>query len=894
MTQSAVFLKALDLCEAQARLDALPGSLNNLFDNMIWHFKNQKDDPITIDFNDLTDMNKKYPNWPLVHTVDWIVLTKLISLSLAATTTPNQYVCRVNGLKLFWAAMAYHNLTQFTRDNCKLVVEFLLMHGWRQGGANSNLSIKSSSHFNAQIHFNAWRLALSDLGLDWIARAVTDSFVNKQLKVLVPALTDNELTGRDWNEGGSYDLLTLDHGRYYVEHCLTFFEKQYPLAMALASTFRAIPTLAASCGYDQGTVSKLVPLFLRGYSAEELSRRWPSWSATTVQNVHRRVTHHFKAAYQQARLEAALLQDNTVTSFIIACGLQPSSENVDRMRVILWDWLRRKDKAETQHLLSEGQEVPWVVFEKQLGLLKKYYDQQSCSMPSGQDYESIGLVEGHIRSSAESYPRKLIHLVAKAGITAIVAMTGWRRSEFGFPRSAIKRTRNDDKLDQYAFPWRYQVDWYVHKTSGNVRQLREISFSSFLIAEQMQSLVGATDEQPCLYAVQRNKKDSFDSSLPVRSGVQALWSHFVNHYSGFKQLDDWTTWQALQETRDSGKPFSKLEQQEFERLLAQLSAEQWSNFSIDINLKESWRRSREELPRLELFLKSSNTKDKKDWLVRYCEGTLRRDWQALLDAYLPGSTKEWIHSLPKDALKSNQVPRTVMNHIIEGTLYPSPHAFRHMWAEAVYRRFDGDAGWMIRSQFKHISRAMWLAYIRDKDNRFGHERAKKQVISSLVHNYLKHHGEGYAGQLHTWLRRLFNKTSVLSPEEQEKLANHLATVEIENIKSNPWGYCLLKRRTRSKAKCAEMGEPMRHNASPDLCLGCIHNLMQTENIEWALFHVATHVEALQNPVVPAIFKASSYNLVKNVTRHVRTLEPQHEALTELQEVLDGYRASRAT
>jgi hypothetical protein len=78
MTQSAVFLKALDLCEAQARLDALPGSLNNLFDNMIWHFKNQKDDPITIDFNDLTDMNKKYPNWPLVHTVDWIVLTKLI------------------------------------------------------------------------------------------------------------------------------------------------------------------------------------------------------------------------------------------------------------------------------------------------------------------------------------------------------------------------------------------------------------------------------------------------------------------------------------------------------------------------------------------------------------------------------------------------------------------------------------------------------------------------------------------------------------------------------------------------------------------------------------------------------------------------------------------------
>jgi hypothetical protein len=893
MTQSAEFLKALDSCEAQARLDVLPGSTNNHFKSMTWQFENQRGDLITIDFNDLLDMVEKHPDWLLVHTVDWIVLTKLIWLSLASTATPSQYVSRASGLKLFWAAMAHYNLTQLTRDNCKLVLEFLLMHSWRQGAVSRNLSIRSSSSFSTQIPLKTWRLALSDLGLDWFAREVTDSFINKQVKALVPELTDDELTCKDWFEGGSYDLLTLDHGRYYVEHCLAFFGKQYPLALALASTFRAIPALAASCGYERRTVSQLVPLCLQGYTADEINHRWPSWSATTVQNVHGKVTHHFKEAYQQARFEAAFLQDETVTSFVRACGLQPSSENTDRMRVILWDWLRRKDKAETQRLLNEGQEVPWAVFEQQFGVFKRHSAQQNCLVPSGEDYKAFGLVEGGIRSSSSSYPRLLINLVAKAGLTAMVALTGWRRSEFGFPRSAIMRTRNDDKLDQHAFPWRYQVDWYVYKTSGKVRQLREISFSSFLIAEQMQSLLDATDEQPCLYAVKKNKKDPSDSMQQVQHGVRALWGHFVNHYSGFKQLDDWTTWQALQATRDSGNPFTKVEQQEFERLLAQRSAEQWSDLSINTNLKEAWRRARREWPRLELFFSGSTTKDKKDWLVQYCDGTLRPDWQALLDAYLPDNTKEWIFSLPKEELRSNRVPRTVMNNLIEGTLYPSPHAFRHMWAEAVYRRFDGDAGWMIRSQFKHISRAMWLAYVRDKDNRLGHEKAKTQVISSLVHNYLRHQGEGYAGQLHTWLRRLFKITSVLSPEEQEKLANHLATVEIENIKSNPWGYCLLKRRTRSKAKCAEMGEPMRHNASPDLCLGCIHNLMQTENVEWALFHVATHVEALRNPVVPAIFKASSYDLVKNVTRHVRTLNPQHEALAELQGVLDDYKTSRA-
>lgn len=891
MKQSAVLLT--DPSEVQARLDALPGSNDNIFESLTWQFEIRDRGLITIGFSDLLDMSDKHPDSPLAHTVDWVLLTKRIWLSLATTTAPSVYAHRLSGLKLLWKAMAHYNLDKITRDNCTDVLTFLLMHSWRKGDAHKNPTIKSYNHFNVQTQIKTCKSELSSLGLNWISRDVTESFVKTRLKSLIPTLTDNNITYRDWYQGGSYNLLTLDHGRYYVEHCLAFFEQNYPLAMALSSTFESIPTLAESCGYKQSTVRQILSMSLQGHSVGELKRRWPSYSITTIQKVHDRVTHYFKSSYQQARLEAALLKDDTLKSFANDCGLEPCSENIDRMRVILWDWLRRKDKTETQRLLDECQKVPWAVFEKQLDTVKKHYDEQPCSVPSDEDYKAIGLVEGNVRSSLSSYPRQLINLVSKAGLTAMVALTGWRRSEFGFPRSAIKRTRNSDKLDQYAFPWRYQIDWYVYKTFGRVRQLREISFSTYLIAERMQPLVGATDEQPCLYALTEKKSDPSNSELVVNSGVRTLWGHFVKHYSGFEQLDDWASWKALQEAHDTGISLTKEEQNEFERLLSKRSAEQWTNLSIDTNLKEAWRRAREEWPRLELFFSGSTTKDKKDWLVRYRDGTLRPDWHALLDAHLPDNTKDWIHSLTQGELKTNNTSKTVMNSLIEGTLYPTPHAFRHMWAEAVYRRFDGDAGWMIRSQFKHISRVMWLAYIRDKDNRLGHEKAKAQVISSLVHNYLKHQGKGYSGQLHTWLRRLFKKTSILSPEEQEQLAERLATVEIENIKPNPWGYCLLKRRTRNKAKCAEMGEPMRHNASPDLCLGCIHNLMQTENVEWALFHVASHVEALKNPIVPTIFKSSSYELVKNVTRHVRTLNPQHEALTELQETLDNYKASRA-
>ncbi|MEY8199551.1 MAG: hypothetical protein RPS99_07340 [Gammaproteobacteria bacterium] len=895
MNPKVVFVKPLDLSETQAQLDALKGSNNNAFEDNTWQFETQRGRPIIIDFNDLLGIEESYPDWIVSQAGHWILIAKRTWLSLASLTPVSCYSSRLSGIKLFLAAMAHHNFTQMTRDNYSEILEFLLMHSWMEGSIRKNLAVKSYVNFSVSIQIKAWKFTLANIGLDLIAREVTESIVKKKLQNLIPALTGEGLTYSDWMMGGSYNLLTLDHGRYFVEHCLSLFEKQYPMAIALASTFRAIPELAESLGYEISTVSNPLPLILRGYSAEDLKRRWPSWSFLALQRVHERANNHYSAAYQKARYESALLQDATINKIVTACGLKPLPENLDRMRVIMWDWLRRKDEIETRRHLDECQpSVSWEVFLLQLRVEKDRCNREPSLMPSDEDYKAIGLIESELRDSSNIYHRQLVRLVAAAGLTTVVALTGWRKSEFGFPRSAIKRTKNNDKLDQYAFPWRYQVDWYVYKTSGKVRLLREVTFSIFIMAERLQSLFNVGDDQPCLYSVQKTNNDPIDSGVPVQRAVTIPWRHFVKYYAGFIQLDDWTSFQKLQKKHNNGKPLMHVEQQELKRLLMQRTEKEWVGLSIDVNLKEAWRRARDDWPRLEIFLMNSNSKKKKDWLVRYRDRTLQLDWLILLDMYIPDETKDWIQTLPHEELSFKTVTKSVMKSFIESTLYPSPHAFRHMWAEAVYRRFDGDAGWMIRSQFKHISRAMWLAYIRDKDNRKGHQRAKTQVISSLVHNYLKNKGEGYTGQLHTWMRRLFRKTEVMTPEEQVQLANHLATVEVENIKANPWGYCLLKRRTRSKAKCAETGEPMRHNASPDLCLGCAHNLMQHENVEWSLFHAASHVEALKSPIVPTVFKEPSYKLVKNVFHHVRTLNPNHEALRELQEVLESYKEERLT
>ncbi|MBQ0832935.1 hypothetical protein [Marinobacter sp.] len=886
MTETKTLIKSFDWCEAQARLDALPFSDNNIFEKNIWWFDRGAKGRISVDFNDLSDFGERYSQWPTAKTVDWVSLTKWIWLSLVSSTSPYLFVTRLHGLKMLWVVLAESRQSNLGRDQGYDLAKFFLMNSWHQGYARKNFSVKSRNNFFELFRLREWKLLLSDLGIDWINRGLTVSFIKKQLKILIPELTDEELTYRDWFEGGSHNLLTLDYGRYYVEHCLEFFGKYYPLARALASTYAAIPSLASSAGYALSTFSALAPEFLRGYSAEDIMLRKKNQSITTLRNAEVAITRQFKTTYEQVQFEFWVTQEEGVKTVARSLGLSPSPENIDRIRVIVWDWINRRDKQETQELLANcNPAVQWATFKNQLNKIRKRFSEQHYAIPTKEDYEEFGLCREPIGGTGLSDSRQLIHLVEKAGLIIVIALTGWRKSEYGFPSSAIKRTSNQDKLDQYAFPWRYQVEWFVPKQHGQTLLLREVTFTTVLVAERLRSLLGVTSDQPCLYKSMEKSQASFDSGLSVQRAVRTLWGHFVWNYRKFKEVDDWNSWQQIQKRIKAGESLSKQKDVELSRLLSARTSDQWENLAIESNLKEAWRRARSEWPRLEIFFASSSMKDKKDWLLRYRERSLRPDWIELLDRFLPEKIQDLINSLPKSELKSRSLSKEVMNVLTEETLYPSPHAFRHMWAEAVYRRFDGDAGWMIRSQFKHITRAQWLSYIRDKDNRKIHEQAKVQVICSLVNNYVKNKGKGYAGQFHTWLRRLLYRTSVLSPREQEKLVERLVSSEIENVKANPWGYCLLKRRTRNQAKCAEMGEPMRHNASPDLCLGCVHNLMQSENVDWAVFHISAHVEALSNPVVPKIFKASSYALVKNVTRHVRTLNPNHEALPELVKTL---------
>jgi hypothetical protein len=326
---------------------------------------------------------------------------------------------------------------------------------------------------------------------------------------------------------------------------------------------------------------------------------------------------------------------------------------------------------------------------------------------------------------------------------------------------------------------------------------------------------------------------------------------------------------------------SDSESQQLIKLRQLSNQENWEYLESDTLLINAYKRSRQEFERVKFLL----DRKRRGFVWAYHTKTLRQDYSDLLDKHLSRETKEVIRALRSKIDATPSFSTQVTNELLEKCLYPTPHAIRHMWAEAVYRRFDGDVGWMIRSNFKHINQSMWLAYIRNKDNFNQHNRVKRNVISSLLANYVNKSGTGYAGAIDKLMRRLFLQTRTTTIDQLNYAIDRYSMIEIEDIKSNPWGFCILRKRVQAHAKCAELGVPQRHNASPALCLGCTNNLSQNGNVDGILLGVSNDVHVIANPKVPNSFRSASFQTVKIAHKQLKKLNVDPILLIDLEDAL---------
>jgi len=874
----------IDIDDLQSQLNAKIGSGKNDFQKNEWSFVKQNG--ITkLDFNALKGLANNSSYWK--DKVDELIFSiKLLWLeSTVKCVSISGYNNKYKGLCLLASFLIESDQSEIHKDNLYELLEFFLMNTWQKGGNHKILSPKTCSAFRAQDTSDTWQVSQfkNNLSVSF-DKAITAKSIKQNLTAILESLSGEELTYRDWTEGGTFNFLTLDQGKYYIEHCADFFNNNIIMATATNAVLRESSEIVSSLGWTiSSTTISYVSLALLGVPPKDIAKG-RKINLLKAEELTSKIQQVYADTYGSLYVEKQLIIDEIIVSISKELKLRKVTQlTKDKIRFCV---ANRESTQLNKWLYDLNPDVSLQSFKSiiksQIGKIKK----SKIVYPDKKFLDGIGVKS---KKQNNTLLKRYTTMVRNAGITSVVALLGWRESEFGFPLSAIDIFDNKDFLDQSYMPLRYNVSWLIPKTNGTTKLNREITYSANKLLKKLALLNNSNMDKPCIYSVTENKQDIYQSNVPIAAAIPFMWEHFVRNYPPFKKLQLLEQIKNLETKLVNGECLTN---EEATTLKCNSKGKDVKNYAYllkDKNLVTTWKKVNKEFDKVNFFLTPSGTKLKIGWLYAYKTRTLPANILIMIDEALSEETKHAINLITNKSQITGTYTQQVMSELVTDCIYPTPHALRHMWAEAVYRRFDGDAGWMIRSQFKHISSSMWLAYIKNKDNRRLHDKVKVKVISSLLKNYLMKNSEGYSGKLHVFLRRLYKNTVISTLDDFDRKIEEFAKFEFKDIKSNPWGYCILKTRQPHTAKCAQGGIPQRQNASPKLCLGCTNNLTQTTNLEHIVLNLSNDIDIVKKNSLPEAYVNSSYETLRNARNHIKDLDPTSKYLSKIDSVIEQHR-----
>lgn len=757
-------------------------------------------------------------------------------------------------------------------------LKFILINEVNDGVISQRVTPLSYNPFSNGLQISIWYQTLKHHNIDnfIFTKYFSDRLITSELKTVIYEISNGDLTYRDWRDGGNFNKLTLDYGRYYIEHCIDFFNSNIGYAISIKKTLSEAREILFKSGVNPSNkdlYSQYLPIvsnYLSGVTYLNLPITYKNKSTeSTLKSMYTNTLITFNKHRNTFLLRSAINSKDVI--FKILEGLNLDENNhYELIKLYARSWfdinhLPLHSTSETQKfdtLLGKLKDSGINISSLNVILSLRLKSLQSTLPAHDMNksfYESIGLGLATNRKANCSYD--LIGKAFEFGVASITALTGWRSSEFTFSLSDITFLPNRDILDQTLHPIRFNVNSTVPKTNGETKLNREITDTCYNFYYLLTLLRNCDDFNSPICPNPDAKSNTIDSSAPVKRSLLRTWTHFINNYKPFKDIDHDLDVSSSTSMVITNKRLSTYENQ-------------------DPNLINAYKTFRSELPTVDFFF---NTKDKRKAIFEYSQGGLDENTTAIFDDSLSIDLKHAVMEIKNINEITTQFVRSFSSNLVSNCLYPTPHSLRHIWAESVYRRFDGDVGWMIRSTFKHISQNMWLAYVRNKDNLRQHDQVKRKVISSILSNYLLKSGNGYSGHLDKLLRRLFIQTKTTSLQDIKKFS----TEEIISVKSNPWGFCLLKKRNVQSAKCFDDGAPQRQNASPNLCLGCSNHLAQDSNIEGILLNIANDINTLKIPNIPAQFLSSSTKTVKNALIMLKKLDADEECIDQITSILNS-------
>lgn len=867
-----------------------------------------KNETYTLNFEVLSSTKHSGLDYFTKHDLPKEKIAKILFLDLDDKKTTLS-TTKANGdlILLLINYMTENGVVRFELDEIKYFFEYYLMNSVFENGFIERLSPKSYTStkvaLNKLVEVNSL-LTANDFPLLFDSN-VSNKIIEKQLEYAFELISSEEVSYKEWKLGRSFNNLTLDYGRYYVEYCHDIFSKYFEVAHALSDVYSRIEQHLHSVGLELHKNTR--QLFLGILSNEDITQRpYKKYAKAKVDQLKELITEDYKLTIlSQLEINNCFIPSSV--SFIAkSLGVEPESrredhlakyqEELDRLKKIIYYHLVERDEEIVRKLLEESRfDTTYEAFCRAVEQVR--LSTIVPSMPTAKLYESLCIEKtSGSKSSAERFIRK----IKAAGTTQLIAICGWRGSEFGFPLSSIRKVINEDPLDQYTVPYRVIVKWYVYKQHADELIDREITHQAYMLINKLASLNDNRDFKPAIYSADQRTSSPNGKSVShaaMLSATQINWLNYVKNNPHFIALDELEEYKQLIQKQKIGNLND--EQKQRLRILSTVENQQWwANISNDPNLVEAKRRAELELDRVMFRISIEGEMYKKSWLLAYRDylisglSTLSQKIINLLTKTLSNSTKDKIRDMNDTQCSNKPTITQISNEIIEGCLYPTTHGFRHMWAEAVYRRFDGDAGWMIRSQFKHISKSMWLAYIRDKDNRRRHDAIKVNVMSSIAKNWIRKSGAGFSGKFHKYLHKVIKNTAVKTQETLDSLIDKLAKESLLSIKANAWGFCILRKGTMVLSKCFDGLQARPENAKPSLCLDCINNITHESHIDYIVLITYQHIDLLnfnKTKKIPTAFLKESISFVTTALKRIKEIDENHEVIPVMQQALENSR-----
>ncbi len=865
----------------------------NLFDDILC-FKDTKGFVSRLDFSLFELPIFKLNNVALIKikgNVYPLSLKEYVKLFILSSISPKTAYPVVATYKVLMHVCAFLNTKNellLTKNNIEDFHVSFLTQSVNREGFSKQLSPPSFKGTYGAVKFSKVRNKLNTIGVTgFIGTDLNQKNIEKTLGNVCHSILSIGLN--EYKDGGSYNFLGLELGQYYIDYMRQVYEKDYFYMLVCRKT---IDSIIDEFSFERSS-TYWNRLFLDTIQGTYTPNKHDKATLTRTRTaVHEAIDTELFTQYNLNLEKALSFNEGFIHKLVLELGLEMRFDAVEIVRILMlqkyyplsahktaeqvWqNYLSSLDKTSIDNSIVSTLTSNDVYTKMAQIILKEKLDKVSF-MRSLKDW--VFNLMGGARANHFSELSGQMERVTHAMTSLVVSWLGYRKSEFGFPVNAITVEPNGDILDNSHVPFRFKLKWVVPKTNGTTKLDREVTSQCYQVAAQLSELFKATGDMPCLYESLGSSlylSPSSCSTAAIELRVNANWVSFVNHYQPFEDVT----------TLDRLSKISEPELSPSEKTTLKLLQGKYDLRSPRVkHVLDICNEVRTDLFRLRCstIIGGSRSKIQTGFKASLVElnntGRISNNIYAeVVEKHLSTETKNWLIS--ESISFDRKVMADISKELLQGVRYPSPHAFRHIWAEAVLTRYQGDVGAVIRHQFCHLDDSFFMAYLRDKEPQYLIKAARLTVLNSIVDTLLvdsEHIGQSYLGGFSRYVRKATQLTKAVNQSELIELRQKIVG-RIISIRPSHFATCVPREGAESRAKCAEFGDINPHNAKPAFCLNCTNAVITEGNLKGLWMTIQPFVKEALNEDVMGFMLEQHLPILRSGHHRIRKLKSKKNA-----------------